>query len=102
MLAILRTVKASPGCRPKVSVGHTRESAHEKTMYCKKEQLIQAKSKRRQSYQINHGSANHSVMTYEETFLKKCGADFGPFFFVETYSCHGLGDWKEGYGEGSI
>jgi hypothetical protein len=34
MLAMLRTVKASPGSRPRVTDGHTRESAHANTMYC--------------------------------------------------------------------
>lgn len=34
MLAMLRTVKASPGSRPRVTDGHTRESAQANTMYC--------------------------------------------------------------------
>uniref|UniRef100_A0A0A9F474 Uncharacterized protein n=1 Tax=Arundo donax TaxID=35708 RepID=A0A0A9F474_ARUDO len=33
MLAMLRTVKASPGCRPRVTDGQTRESAQANTMY---------------------------------------------------------------------
>jgi hypothetical protein len=34
MAAMLRTVKASPGCRPRVTDGHTRESEQANTMYC--------------------------------------------------------------------
>jgi hypothetical protein len=34
MLAMLRTVKASPGSRLRVTDGHTRESAQANTMYC--------------------------------------------------------------------
>ena len=34
MLAMLRTAKASPGCRPRVTDGHTRESEQANTMYC--------------------------------------------------------------------
>lgn len=41
MLAILRTMKASPGFKPMVNVGHTRESAHANTMYCKQERIKQ-------------------------------------------------------------
>jgi len=35
MEAMLRTVKASPGCRPRVTDGHTRESEQANTMYCR-------------------------------------------------------------------
>jgi hypothetical protein len=34
MEAMLRTVNASPGCRPSVTDGHTRESEQANTMYC--------------------------------------------------------------------
>jgi hypothetical protein len=34
MAAMLRTVKASPGCRPRVTDGHTRESEQANTTYC--------------------------------------------------------------------
>jgi hypothetical protein len=34
MAAMLRTVKASPGCSPSVTDGHTRESEQANTMYC--------------------------------------------------------------------
>jgi hypothetical protein len=33
MLAMLRTEKASPGCRPRVTDGHTRESEQANTRY---------------------------------------------------------------------
>jgi hypothetical protein len=33
MLAMLRMVKASPGCRPRVTDGQHRESAQANTMY---------------------------------------------------------------------
>jgi hypothetical protein len=39
MAATFRTVKASPGFSPRVNVGHTRESAHANTMYCKQERI---------------------------------------------------------------
>jgi len=34
MAAMLRMVKASPGCRPRVTDGQQRESAQANTMYC--------------------------------------------------------------------
>jgi hypothetical protein len=34
MEAMLRTVNASPGCSPRVTDGHTRESEQANTMYC--------------------------------------------------------------------
>ena len=40
MAAMLRTVKASPGCRPRVTDGHTRESAQANTMYCMQQRKI--------------------------------------------------------------
>jgi hypothetical protein len=36
MLAMLRMVNASPGSKPSVTEGHTRESAQAKTMNCHK------------------------------------------------------------------
>jgi hypothetical protein len=40
MLAMLRTVKASPGCRPRVTDGQQRESAQANTMNCTPTQQI--------------------------------------------------------------
>jgi hypothetical protein len=44
MAAMLRTVKASPGCRPRVTDGQQRESEQANTMYCS-----EAITKRRKS-----------------------------------------------------
>lgn len=47
MLAMLRTEKASPGCRPRVTDGHTRESEQANTMYCSMQPIHGRQRKRR-------------------------------------------------------
>jgi len=64
MAAMLRTVKASPGCRPRVTDGHTRESAQANTMYCMQQRKkITIRSGKEGARKIESGSkCNISVI----------------------------------------
>ena len=81
MAAMLRTVKASPGSRPRVTDGHTRESAQANTMYCMQQRKkITIRSGKEGARKIESGSkcnillssqiVSHSKNLGESNFFK--------------------------------
>jgi hypothetical protein len=73
MLAMLRTAKASPGCRPRVTDGHTRESEQANTMYCMHAAANSWTATSRQQRTINSSDSDTSKREKEKVllFLKK-------------------------------
>jgi len=69
MLAMLRTAKASPGCRPRVTDGHTRESEQANTMYCKCTQPIHGRQEKENSQQPAGGECTLPIPILKKKLL---------------------------------